>query len=130
MLIILRVNETQHIGMSDTHHSHIGAASHASLLHDIGNLIHDVHEGHWPRGNTASRSDKRAVRSQEFISHTRAAAGLMNRGRSLSVLHDSRDRVRNFEHKTRSQLSISASGVYQTRSVGNELTGEHYIGHC
>src|SRR3954465_3761380 len=124
MLIILRVNETQHIRMSDTHHSHVRAASDAALLHDIGNLIHDVHERHWPRGNTASRSNKGAVRSQEFISHARAAAGLMNSGRSLSVLHDSGDRIRNFEYKTRSQLSISAPRVYQTRSVGNELTVE------
>ena len=44
MLVVLCMNKPKYIRMVNAHHSHIGAATHAALLYDVGYLIDDVHE--------------------------------------------------------------------------------------
>src|ERR1043165_11629 len=76
-----------------THHTHIGSAADSALLDDIRHLVDDVHERDWAGSDAARRADHRSGRSQELVSHAGSAARLMNRRRSLRVLHDSRNRV-------------------------------------
>ena len=67
---------------------------------------------------------------QELISHTRAAAGLVNRRRRFGVLHDSGNRVRHIENKTGCQLPIGFAGVNEAGRVGHKLSGQHHLAHC
>ena len=69
MLIVLRVNEAQHVRMRDAHHAHVRAAPHAALLHHVGHLVDDVHEGDRPGGDAVRRTDHRAAGTQQLISH-------------------------------------------------------------
>src|SRR5512132_2993402 len=115
MLIVFRMNETQHVRMRDPHHAHIGAAAYAALLHYVSHLIDDVHERHGTGSNTACGSDESTRRSEEFISHPGAAASLMNRRRSLGVIHDSGYRVRHIQHKACSELTICFACVNEAR---------------
>src|SRR6185436_189442 len=105
------MNETQHIGMRDAHHSHVCTAPHTALLHDISHLIDDIHERHWTRSDTHRRADARSVWSQEFVSHASATAGLVNRCRSRCVLHYPLKRIGNLQNKARSQLTICLTSV-------------------
>src|SRR5215211_213926 len=70
------------------------------------------------------------MRPKELISHTGSATGLVNGRSSFRVVHDSLKRVGNVQHKTRRELSICLTGIYQTRSVGNKLASEHHLAHC
>src|SRR5215212_449584 len=129
MLIVLGMDEAQHVRMRDAHHAHVCTATYAALLHDISYLVNDVHERYWTRRHTGRRADHRAMRPEKFIGHARAAAGLVNRGSSLGVLHDSRKRVWDVQHKTRRELTVSFAGVDQTRRVRNELASQHHFAH-
>ena len=51
MLVILRMNETQNVGMRDAHHAHVRAAPHAALLNRIRRRIENIHERHGAAGD-------------------------------------------------------------------------------
>ncbi len=129
MLIVLRVNEPQNVRVRNAHHSHVRAASHASLLHDIGDLVDDVHERHWTRSNARRRAYHRAVRSQELVGHARATTGLVNGGCRCRMVHDSVQRIRNFQNKARRELSFRFAGVDQAGGVGDEFARQHDLFH-
>src|SRR5215203_2337955 len=100
------MNETKHIRMCDPHHSHVCATPHTTLLHYIRHLVDDVHERHWTRSNSSRRAYHCSVWSQKFISHSCAAASLMNGGGSLCVIHDSSQRIGNVQNKTCRELAM------------------------
>src|SRR5512145_1984685 len=100
------MDETQHVGMCNAHHSHVRAASHTTLLHDISHLIDNVHERDWTRSNAGRRTHHRSVRPEELISHAGAAASLMNCRSSFCMFHDPGQGIGNFENKTGCELAI------------------------
>ena len=115
--------------MRDAHHAHVRAAAHTTLLHHVSYLIDDIHKRHRTRSHSSRRSNQSTGRAQEFISHARAATGLMNGRRSFGVIHDSGYRVGNVQDKTSCQLSISFAGIDQARRIGNKLARQHHIAH-
>ena len=130
VLIVLGMNETQHVRMRDAHHAHVGAATDATLLHDISHLIDDVHERDGAGSNAARRTNQSAVGAQKLVSHAGAAAGLVNGRCRFGVLHDSGYRVRHVEHEAGRQLAIGFAGVDQAGRVRHKLASQHYLAHC
>ncbi len=121
VLVVLGVNETQNVRMRDAHHAHVGAPTHATLLHRVSGRVEDVHERHGTAGYAVGCADHRATRSQLFKSETGAAAGLMNDRCVSRRLHDPGDRVRHVQYKAGRQLAIGLAGIHQAGRVGNEL---------
>src|SRR5215213_6922113 len=109
------MDEAQHVRMRNAHHAHVRAASHAALLHNVRHLVDDVHERHWTRRHTSRRAHHCAVWAKEFIRHAGSAAGLVDGGGSLRVLHDSRERIRHMQNETRGELTVRFTRVYPTR---------------
>ncbi len=107
--------------MRNAHNAHVGAAPDAALLHDVGDLVDDVHERHRTRRYAGRRTDHRTAWTQEFVGHAGSAASLMNDGRSFRVLHDPGDRIRHIKHEARSKLAVGFAGVNQTRRVWHKL---------
>ena len=91
MLIVLRVNEAQHVRMRDAHHAHVSATAHTALLHCVGRRVEDIHERHGAAGDSVSRTNHRTARTQLLKSEARAAAGLMNDRGIGRGLHDAGD---------------------------------------
>src|ERR1044072_2133848 len=111
MLIVLSVNEAKDVRMRDAHHSHVCTTTHTTLLYDISYLIDDVHEQHWTRRHTSCRAHHRTVWAKEFISHARAAAGLVNRCCGFRMIHDSSQRIWNLQNKACGKLAVCLAGV-------------------
>jgi hypothetical protein len=128
-LIILRVDEAKNVRMSDAQDAHIRTAADTALLYDLGRLVDDVHKAHGAGGHPSGRVDHRARGAEKFVGHSGAAAGLMNYGDVLSVLHYPLDRIGNVEHEAGGELSLGLTRIYETRGIGDELAVEHHRGH-
>ena len=129
VLIVLGMNESQHVGMRDAHHAHIRPATNAALLHSVGCRIENIHKRHRPARHPVSRTYHGATGTKLLKSEPGAAAGLMNDRRIRCRLHDAGDRVRYIQHEASSELTIWLASVDQARSVGNKLPRQHNVGH-
>ena len=116
--------EAQHVRMRYAHHAHVGAATHTTLLNHVSHLIDDVHERDGPEATPPSI--RRALQKAAGIHRSsRSTAGLMNRRRSLGMIHNAGNRVRHIQHKAGSKLAVCFAGVNQARRVGNKLARQH-----
>src|SRR5215213_267552 len=123
------MNKAEDVGMADAHHSHIGATAYSTLLYDVGYLIDDVHERYGTRCCSMFGTNRRTVRPYHFVGHAGTAASLVDGGCDFCMVHDAGERIRNLKDETSSELSIDATCVYETGSVGQEFALQHYRGH-
>ncbi len=92
-ILVLGVDELDHVGMGDTHDAHLRAAACATLCDGLAHLVVGAHEGDRAGGDAAGRADRITVRAEipEGIAH--AAAALEDLGGLLGGLVDIGDIV-------------------------------------
>ncbi len=119
-VLVLRVDELDHVRVRDAHDAHLGATARAALGDCLAHLVVGPHERDGAGGDAAGRADGVAVGPQppEGVAHP--AAALEHLCRLLCRLVDVVDVVRRRVDETGRELLELVAGVHQRRRVRHE----------